>query len=89
MPEYRGIRVSVISQLELRVHPEFPHPESSQFTSRGTSFTASDTVSSLASLSVSSPDSKADTILGRPSTISVYIPSHPGEYFLLLLVPNL
>jgi hypothetical protein len=71
----------VISQLELRVHPEFPHPESSQFTTRGTNLTTSDTAPSLASPSASSSDSKADRVLGRPSTISVYIPSLPGPYF--------
>jgi hypothetical protein len=84
MPSYQGIKLDVISQLELRIHPEFPHPESSQFTYRSTS-TTGETSSSLVSSSVSS-DSKADKILGRPSTISVYIPSHPGEFWLPLFM---
>jgi hypothetical protein len=77
MPVYQGIKLDVISQLELRIHPEFPHPESSQFTYRSPNVRDETSVSNLVSPSMSS-DSKADRILGRPSTISVYIPSHPG-----------
>jgi hypothetical protein len=77
MPVYQGIKLSVVSQLELRIHPEFPHPESSQFTYRSPNLTDETTISSFVTPTVA-PDSKADRVLGRPSTISVYIPSLPG-----------
>lgn len=82
MPVYQGIKLSVVSQLELRIHPEFPHPESSQFTYRTRNVIDETSVSSFVT-PIIAPDSKADRILGRSSTISVYIPSHPGKYFSL------
>ncbi|KAH7360293.1 hypothetical protein BKA65DRAFT_182018 [Rhexocercosporidium sp. MPI-PUGE-AT-0058] len=81
MPTHRGIKVSVVSQLELKLHPEFPHPESSQFTYRspdlrkGTAKFADWTPPSTSS------DSKADRLLGRQSVVSVYIPSMPATRF--------
>ncbi|KAK0101432.1 hypothetical protein ONS95_006605 [Cadophora gregata] len=81
MPTHRGIKVSVVSQLELKLHPEFPHPESSQFTYRspdvrkGTAAYADWTPPSASS------DSKADRLLGRQSVVSVYIPSMPATRF--------
>lgn len=79
MPVHQGIKLTVVSQLELRIHPEFPHPESSQFTYRSPTLTGEEITSGLLPPSLSS-DSKADKILGRPSTVSVYIPSQPGKY---------
>ncbi|KAH7395812.1 hypothetical protein BKA64DRAFT_745977 [Cadophora sp. MPI-SDFR-AT-0126] len=81
MPTHRGIKISVVSQLELKLHPEFPHPESSQFTYRspdvrkGTAAYADWTPPSASS------DSKADRLLGRQSVVSVYIPSIPATRF--------
>lgn len=78
MPTHKGIKLSVVSQWELRVHPEFPHPESSQFTYRSPRLNNSATLSDLTPPS-SSSDSKADRLLGRQSSVSVYIPSISGE----------
>ncbi|KAF8863716.1 hypothetical protein BDZ45DRAFT_86601 [Acephala macrosclerotiorum] len=80
MPTQSGIKFEVVSQLELAVHPEFPHPESSQFSNR----------SPKRKISASDWDppavvkfSKADALLGRNTTCSVYIPSIAGAQFWL------
>lgn len=78
MPTQSGIKFEVVSQLELAVHPEFPHPESSQFSNR----------SPKRRIGVSDWDppaavkfSKADALLGRNTTCSVYIPSIAGRSY--------
>lgn len=78
MPTHRGIKVSVISQLELKVHPEFPHPESSQFTYRSPDSRKGAAAFTDWTPPSASSDSKADRLLGRQSVVSVYIPSMPG-----------
>ena len=88
MPTHKGIKLSVASQLELKIHPEFMHPESSQFTFRSPDLRKS-TISDWTPPSASS-DSKADRLLGRQSMVSVYIPSVPGKsaiswYHMLLI----
>jgi hypothetical protein len=77
MPTHKGIKLSVVSQQELKIHPEFPHPESSQFTFRSPGQRRS-IIADWTPPSASS-DSKADRLLGRQSVVSVYIPSVPGK----------
>jgi len=89
MPTHKGIKLSVVSQLELKIHPEWPHPESSQFTFRSPDLRKSTIISDWTPPSASS-DSKADRLLGRQSMVSVYIPSVPGKsavswYHMLLI----
>jgi hypothetical protein len=76
MPTHKGIKLSVISQWELQIHPEFAHPESSQFTYRSPNLNHSPFID--ASPVSESSESKADKLLGRPSTVAVYIPSVSG-----------
>ncbi|KUJ21187.1 uncharacterized protein LY89DRAFT_778796 [Mollisia scopiformis] len=80
MPTHLGIQFEVLSQLELAIHPEFPHPESSQSTHRSPK-----RVSSVVDWSppAVSAVSKADALLGRNTTCSVYIPSTAGARFWL------
>ncbi|PQE13226.1 Cellobiose dehydrogenase protein [Rutstroemia sp. NJR-2017a BBW] len=82
MPAHKGIKLSIISQWELKVHLEFPHPETTQFTYRahdGDEGTLSE--GSNTSPTAKSSDSKADRLLGRQSSIiSVYIPSVSGKF---------
>ncbi|KAI1004769.1 hypothetical protein K3495_g3446 [Podosphaera aphanis] len=80
MPTHRGIKLNIASNADLNVYPEFPHPESSQFTYRSPDFGKShdDLVHPSAS-----HESKADRLLGRQSVVSVYIPSFPGTRFWL------
>jgi hypothetical protein len=81
MPEHKGIKLSIFSQVEQTIHaelphlhPEFPHPETSQFTYR-----SPDVRQSLDWTPPSAgSDSKADRLLGRESSVAVYIPSVPG-----------
>jgi hypothetical protein len=75
MPTHKGITLNVISQWELQIHPEFAHPDSSQYTVQ--------TAHAESSPSLESPESeisgsKSDRILGRQSTVAVYIPSVSG-----------
>lgn len=77
MPTHKGIKLSVVSQWELQIHPEFRHPDSSQFSIRSPDLTKVSTFIDYSPPSASS-DSKADRILGRQSTVSVYIPSLSG-----------
>jgi hypothetical protein len=79
MPTHKGIKINIISQWELRIHPEFPHPDSSQFTNRSPDVRSSSTFPEFTPKGIS-PDSKADKLLGRQSSVSVYIPSLPGTY---------
>ncbi|TAQ85418.1 hypothetical protein B7494_g6270 [Chlorociboria aeruginascens] len=80
MPTHKGIQIAIISQLELKQHPEFPHPDSSQFTFRSPN-PNSDEAQLEDLLPSVAADSKADRLLGRPSSISVYIPSLAGARF--------
>jgi len=81
MPEHKGIKLAIFSQVEQTIHaelphlhPEFPHPETSQFTYR-----SPDVRQSLDWTPPSAgSDSKADRLLGRESSVAVYIPSVPG-----------
>ena len=59
MPTHKGIKLSVVSQWELQIHPEFRHPDSSQFSIRSPDLTK---VSTFAESE--SSDSKADRVLG-------------------------
>jgi hypothetical protein len=77
MPTHKGIKLSVVSQCELKIHPEFPHPESSQFTYRSPNLAR--TGLSRQPSSSASEDSKGDRLLGRQSSVSVYIPSLSGK----------
>ncbi|CZS93168.1 uncharacterized protein RCO7_07817 [Rhynchosporium graminicola] len=81
MPTHRGIKISVVSQLELKLHPEFPHPESSQFTYRSPDLRKGATKFTDWTPPSASSDSKADRLLGRQSVVSVYIPSMPATRF--------
>jgi hypothetical protein len=90
MPAHKGIKLSIISQWELKVHPEFPHPETTQFTYRahdgeqGTLFEGSNS-----SPAAKARDSKADRLLGRQSSIiSVYIPSVSGKFLAITQTEN-
>ncbi|CZR66224.1 uncharacterized protein PAC_16125 [Phialocephala subalpina] len=80
MPTQSGIKFDVVSQLELATHPEFPHPESSQFSNRSPkrkeSWSDWDPPAAV-------KFSKADSLLGRNTTCSVYIPSIAGAQFWL------
>ncbi len=73
MPEHQGIAVCLISHCEHKQFPEFSHPDSSQF-QRTTEIEPDDDKVHL------STPSKADKVLGRSPTISVYVPSFPGTY---------
>jgi hypothetical protein len=91
MPEYNGVKVSVYSQVEQTIHselphlhPEFPHPETSQFTYRATDLRTSFDWTPPSAGS----DSKADRLLGRQSSVAVYIPSVPGTHSLARLRPR-
>ncbi|KAI9645747.1 hypothetical protein NHQ30_005179 [Ciborinia camelliae] len=80
MPTHKGIKLQIISQWELKVHPEFPHPESTQFTFRSPKLDKEAFGGHGHSPATKSSDSKADRILGRQSSIiSVYIPSASGK----------
>ncbi|KAH9223987.1 hypothetical protein DL95DRAFT_484827 [Leptodontidium sp. 2 PMI_412] len=81
MPTHRGIKISVVSQLELKLHPEFPHPESSQFTYRSPDLRKGAAKFADWTPPSASSDSKADRLLGRQSVVSVYIPSMPATRF--------
>jgi len=80
MPIHKGLKLTIVSQLEFQVHPEFAHPESSQFTNRSSDLCYNPLleVANWTPSSATSADSKADRLLGRPSAMSVYIPSVPG-----------
>ncbi|RKF82815.1 putative oxidoreductase-like protein [Golovinomyces cichoracearum] len=80
MPVYKGISLKIISQVDYKIHPEFPHPESTQFTYRSPE---SRKVFEDDSSPYISNDSKADSLLGRPSMVSVFIPSLRGSHFWL------
>ncbi|KAH8595607.1 hypothetical protein B0O99DRAFT_686598 [Bisporella sp. PMI_857] len=83
MPTFKGIRISVISQHELRVHPEFPHPDTTRLVNNAHDATEHTDTSDD---SLSTPRSiKADKILGieEPSIVSCYIPSMSGTRFWL------
>ncbi|KAG0646918.1 hypothetical protein D0Z07_6228 [Hyphodiscus hymeniophilus] len=73
MPSFNGILLEVISQRGLQVHPEFKHPDSSQYSSPQLDNSPNSEISS----------SKSDRILGRQSTVAVYIPSVSGARFWL------
>jgi hypothetical protein len=78
MPTHKDIKLSIVSQWELKLYPEFPHPESSQFTFRSSRSTEDGLVPEYSSPAISA-DSKADKLLGKKSVVSVYIPSVPGK----------
>jgi hypothetical protein len=77
MPTHKGIKLSIVSQWELKLHPEFPHPDSSQFTFRSPGLNRDDSFMGYTPPSASS-ESKADRLLGRQTVVSVYIPSLSG-----------
>ncbi|KAL2074139.1 hypothetical protein VTL71DRAFT_7917 [Oculimacula yallundae] len=81
MPTHRGIKISIVSQLELKLHPEFPHPESSQFTYRSPDLRKGAAKFTDWTPPSASSQSKADRLLGRQSVVSVYIPSIPATRF--------
>ncbi|KAF5873458.1 uncharacterized protein Bfra_004918 [Botrytis fragariae] len=84
MPAHKGIKLHVISQWELKMHPEFPHPESTQFTFRSPKLDKEAFEGHGHSPATKSNDSKADRLLGRQSSIiSVYIPSASGSRFFI------
>lgn len=79
MPEHKGVKLNIVSQWELKLHPEFPHPESTQFTFRSPKVEKSFYEDHEPSPAIKTNDSKADRLLGRQSSIvSVYIPSASG-----------
>ncbi|APA10113.1 hypothetical protein sscle_06g048830 [Sclerotinia sclerotiorum 1980 UF-70] len=82
MPAHKGIKLHIISQWELKMHPEFPHPESTQFTFRSPKLDREAFEGHGHSPATKANDSKADRLLGRQSSIiSVYIPSASGSRF--------
>ncbi|CAL3972005.1 unnamed protein product [Diplocarpon coronariae] len=81
MPTHRGIEISIVSQVQLKTHPEFPHPESSQFTYRSPDPCRGPPKAYDWTPPSASSDSKADRLLGRQSVVSVYIPSMPATRF--------
>ncbi|QSZ30493.1 hypothetical protein DSL72_000047 [Monilinia vaccinii-corymbosi] len=82
MPEHKGVKLNIISQWDLKIHPEFPHPESTQFTFRSPKVDREAFEGHGHSPATKASDSKADRILGRQSSIvSVYIPSASGSRF--------
>ncbi|TGO23425.1 hypothetical protein BPAE_0133g00240 [Botrytis paeoniae] len=84
MPAHKGIKLHIISQWELKMHPEFPHPESTQFTFRSPKLDKEAFEGHGHSPATKSNDSKADRLLGRQSSIiSVYIPSASGSRFFI------
>ncbi|TEY80430.1 hypothetical protein BOTCAL_0038g00290 [Botryotinia calthae] len=84
MPAHKGIKLQIISQWELKMHPEFPHPESTQFTFRSPKLDKEAFEGHGHSPATKSNDSKADRLLGRQSSIiSVYIPSASGSRFFI------
>ncbi|KAF7949192.1 hypothetical protein EAE96_008360 [Botrytis aclada] len=84
MPAHKGIKLHIISQWELKMHPEFPHPESTQFTFRSPKLDKEAFEGHGHSPAAKSNDSKADRLLGRQSSIiSVYIPSASGSRFFI------
>ncbi|KAK6605363.1 hypothetical protein H4I95_05169 [Botrytis cinerea] len=84
MPAHKGIKLQIISQWELKMHPEFPHPESTQFTFRSPKLDKEAFEGHGHSPATKSSDSKADRLLGRQSSIiSVYIPSASGSRFFI------
>jgi hypothetical protein len=61
------------------MHPEFAHPENSQFPTRSPEFGQSSVPEQVDwSPPSTASESKADSVPGRQSTMSVYIPSVPG-----------
>ncbi|KAG9245191.1 hypothetical protein BJ878DRAFT_31551 [Calycina marina] len=84
MPIFKGIKLTIVSQYELKVHTELPHPDSSsQFTHRAT-LRDSNVFPQLDPRPATMGESKADKILGREeSSISCYIPSLAGARFWL------
>ena len=80
MPTHQGIKLSLVSQWELKVLPEFPHPDSSQFTYRSPDLRAVDHTDRGTWTPSLSSDSKADRLLGRRTAVSVYTPSLPGIF---------
>lgn len=77
MPTHRGIKINIISQWELKVHPEFPHPESSQLAVRSAglkqAYCAEEFPPAEEVL-----DNKSDHLLGQQAFASVYISSCSG-----------
>ena len=90
MPTFKGIKLTIVSQWELRTHPEFPHPDcSTQFTNRNSAIEDSTVSPDNGQRRVWSGESKADRILGREeSSISCYIPSLSGNQTILLSLPQ-
>ncbi|KHJ35598.1 putative oxidoreductase-like protein [Erysiphe necator] len=80
MPVYRGIRLKIASPFDFQAYPEYPHPESSQFTYRSLN---SQRVSEEFLVPNISSESKADSVLGRQPMASVYIQSIRGSHFWL------
>jgi len=83
MPTHSGLKLSLVSQKQYLTLPEIEHPETSQFTKRspvvGKGVGVAHSPSPLAAV-----DSKADKLLGRQSSVSVYVPSSPGKLNLSL-----
>lgn len=78
MPLVRGIQIKVISQWELKVHPEFPHPDDNASASPSEVECGSNAgEESPGERSIISDDGV--DIFGRYASASVYIPSIPGK----------
>lgn len=78
MPLVRGIQINVISQWELKVHPEFSHPDDNLSTTPSEAECESDSnQESPGGRSIISDDGV--DIFGRYASASVYIPSVPGK----------
>ncbi|KAG9234000.1 hypothetical protein BJ875DRAFT_401985 [Amylocarpus encephaloides] len=90
MPLIYGVKVNVLSKTDFGIFPEFPHPESSQFTNRN-SDTLDESRREVSSFDHGHPsfspkvtkESKADRLLGKETAISVYIPSIADTRFWL------
>jgi len=81
MPTQNGLKLSLISHKQCLALPEIEHPETSQFTKRSPLIRRKEVFNST--LPSAPIESKADKLLGRQPSVSVYVPSTPGKARLL------
>ena len=73
MPAIRGIKIDIISQWDLRVHPEFPHPDSF----KSEAFNNSE--DGQQSFNGSPSSTSKYNFTEQEDSVSVYTPSVPGK----------
>ncbi|KAH9910055.1 hypothetical protein F4778DRAFT_31795 [Xylariomycetidae sp. FL2044] len=83
MPNFRGLEVSIISGLDARKFPEYPHPDGSSVRLKTPTANKSGQLSPSPSLRSSASNVDISCPPKTNPCISIYIPSTPGQQFWL------